>query len=144
MAEPLAGFLSAALPRDLRFDCVTPTPLHWFRQWRRGFNQSDLLARVLSRRTGIPVERLLRRVRPTSAQAGLSNSKRRENVAKAFRCAPWAKAEGKRILLVDDVMTTGSTASACAAALKRAGAARVTLLTLARVDRRLDVWQMSA
>jgi adenine/guanine phosphoribosyltransferase-like PRPP-binding protein len=67
-------------------------------------------------------------------QAGLSNHARRQNVMKAFRARP---VQGKRILLIDDVMTTGATATACALALKRAGAARVALLTVARADRRL-------
>ena len=76
-----------------------------------------MLARVIARRCGIPVIPALKRVRPTLAQAGLSNTGRRQNVAAAFRPrrAPWCQAvEGKRILLIDDVMTTGSTAAACA------------------------------
>jgi ComF family protein len=139
LAGPLGAMLASALPRDERFDAVTPVPLHWRRQWQRGFNQSELLARVIARSCGIPVIHVLKRVRPTVAQAGLSNTGRRRNVAAAFRPrrAPWAAAvEGKRVLLIDDVMTTGSTAASCALALKRAGAAKVVLLTVARVDRR--------
>jgi ComF family protein len=142
LARPLGDLLAAALPLDERFDAVAPVPLHWLRQWQRGFNQSELLARDIARRTGIPLVRPLRRLRSTSAQAGLSNTSRRRNVAGAFACrrgAAWArKIKSKRLLLVDDVMTTGSTAAACALALKRAGAARVALLTVARVDRRMD------
>ena len=142
LARPLGDFMAAALPRDERFDAVAPIPLHWRRQWQRGFNQSELLAKTLSQRSGIPLIKALRRVRSTATQAGLSNTARRRNVSTAFRC-PWpAAVAGKRILVIDDVMTTGSTAAACAAALKRAGAARVALLTLARVDRRLDVWNL--
>ena len=126
----------AALPRDEAFDLVTPVPLHWLRQWQRGFNQSELLARVISRSTGIPVERTLKRVRATATQAGLSNTGRRKNVTAAFQCRKDLR--DKRILLIDDVMTTGSTAASCAQALKRAGARRVALMTVARVDRRLD------
>ena len=144
LANPLVGYLSSALPRDLKIDVITPVPLHWRREWHRGFNQSHLLAKCLSKRLGLPVARLLRRVHATSVQAGLSNTDRRKNVSKAFRCVRPVNAEGRRILLVDDVMTTGSTGTACALALKKAGAARVTLLTAARVDRRLDVWQLSA
>ncbi len=144
LASPLSDLLAAALPRDQRFDAVAPVPLHWRRRWQRGFNQADLLAGRLSKRSGIPLLRALRRVHSTQTQAGLSNSSRRGNVAKAFRARRGAAIEGKRILLVDDVMTTGSTATACAAALKRAGAAKVALLTIARVDRRMDVWQMRA
>ena len=142
LARPLGDLLAAALPRDERFDVITPVPLHWRRQWRRGFNQSELLARDIARRTGVPVVNALQRVRPTLTQAGLSNTGRRRNVAKAFRCragARWVRRiQGKHILLIDDVMTTGSTAAACALALKRAGATRVALLTVARVDRRMD------
>jgi predicted amidophosphoribosyltransferase len=98
-----------------------------------------LLARTIARRCGVPVIHALKRVRPTVAQAGLSNTGRRQNVAAAFR--PRRAVEGKRILLIDDVMTTGSTAAACALALKRAGASEVALLTVARVDRRLGVLQ---
>jgi ComF family protein len=138
LARPLSDMLLAALPRDERFDGITPVPLHWLRRWQRGFNQSDSLARALSRRCGIPVVRALRRSRSTATQAGLSNSSRRRNVAAAFRWRRSQPVEGKRILLIDDVMTTGSTAASCALALKRAGAARVALLTIARVDRRMD------
>jgi ComF family protein len=137
LARPLGALLAAALPRDERFDAVTPVPLHWRRQWQRGFNQAELLARTIARRCGIPVIHALKRVRPTVAQAGLSNTGRRQNVAAAFR--PRRVVHGKRILLVDDVMTTGSTAAACALALKQAGAAKVALLTVARVDRRMGV-----
>jgi ComF family protein len=140
MAGPLGGLLAAALPAGERFDAVTAVPLHWRRQWQRGFNQSDLLARALSRRRGIPAVSLLKRVRSTAPQAGLSNTARRRNVTAAFggRRRAGQLAAGKRILLIDDVMTTGATAAACALALKRAGAAKVALLTVARVDRRLN------
>ncbi len=135
LAKPLGRLLGLALPREAGFDIIVPMPLHWRKRWRRGFNQSALLAREVGRRTSIPVEHALRRVRDTAAQAGLTNSKRRLNVSGAFRAR--GTLQGKRVLLIDDVMTTGATASACARALKRAGAAQVTLLTLARADRRM-------
>ena len=141
LARPLSGLLAQALPRDEAFDAVVPVPLYWRRRLQRGFNQSELLARSLSRRTGIPVVKALGRVRPTPAQAGLSNSARRQNVSQAFRAR---SVQGKRILLIDDVMTTGATASSCAAALKHAGARRVALLTVARVDRRMEAWRLTA
>jgi predicted amidophosphoribosyltransferase len=78
-------------------------------------------------------------VRNTAAQAGLTNAKRRLNVSGAFRASGRGVLNGQRVLLIDDVMTTGATASACARVLKRAGAREVTLLTLARADRRLDL-----
>jgi len=137
LAKTLAAHMAAALPRDRRFDVVVPMPLHWRRQWQRGFNQSELLARVTARRCGIPMVNAVRRTRATAAQAGLSNAERRENAAGAFRVRKPRAIEARRVLLVDDVMTTGATASACAMALKRAGAKSVTLVALARVDRRL-------
>jgi ComF family protein len=137
MAKPLGRLLAGALPRDRRFDAVVPVPLHWRRRWARGFNQSELLAREMARRCGVPVRTVVRRARATQTQAGLSNTRRRDNVAGAFRVKRGASVRGLRVLLVDDVMTTGATASACAAALKRAGAQTVALLALARVDRRL-------
>lgn len=141
LARPLGEFLGRALARDERYDLVTPVPLHWRRRWQRGFNQSELLAREIERRCGIRFKHTLRRVRPTSAQAGLSNTARRHNVAAAFTAHPAPRTDtlrGRRVLLVDDVMTTGSTAAACARVLKNAGAVRVALLTVARVDRRMD------
>ena len=138
LARPLGGLLSAALPRDEEFDVIAPMPLHWRKRWQRGFNQSELLARELARRTGIPVRRAVKRVRFTNAQAGLTGHQRRDNVSGAFRGIEGI-ARGKRVLLIDDVLTTGATAAACARALKMSGAARVTILTLARADRRLDV-----
>ncbi len=139
MWRPLADLLASALPLDERFDAVTPVPLHWRKRWQRGFNQSDLLAREIARRRGIPAVNALRRVRYTESQAGLSNTGRRKNVAAAFECRRAGQAlAGKRVLLIDDVMTTGSTAAACARVLKQAGVARVVLLTVARVDRRFE------
>ena len=141
LAWPLSGLLAQALPRDEAFDAAVPVPLYWRRRLQRGFNQAELLARGLSQRTGIPVVTALGRLRPTPAQAGLSNSARRQNVSQAFRARG---VQGKRILLIDDVMTTGATAASCALALKQAGARRVALLTVARVDRRMAGWRLTA
>ena len=134
LARPLGALLGDALPRDRQFDVVTAVPLHWRRRWQRGFNQSELLGKAIARTRGIPAVNVLRRRSATRAQAGLSNAQRRENVAGAFRAR--RRVNGLRILLVDDVMTTGATAGACARALKQAGARSVSLLSLARVDRR--------
>jgi ComF family protein len=135
MAKPLVELLAAALPRTQRFDVVTPVPLHWRRRWQRGFNQSELLAGGIARKWGVPVVRALRRRKHTPTQTGLSHSARRKNVAAVFasRCSM----SGQRILLIDDVLTTGATGAACAAVLRRAGAATVVLATVARADRRL-------
>jgi ComF family protein len=136
LQKPLGRMLSLALPREEQLDLVVPVPMHWWRKWNRGFNQAELLARVVGRRTGIPVARALKRRRSTLSQAGLTLAQRRENLTGVFRVPARNRMEGRRVLLVDDVFTTGATASACAAALKRAGARSVVLLTLARVDRR--------
>jgi ComF family protein len=136
LARTLSAYLERALSVDEPIDAVVPVPLYWRRKWARGFNQSELLARHLARSRKLPVIDALRRKKATAAQAGLSSAGRRRNVAGAFLARRGADVNGKRILLIDDVMTTGATASACAAALKRAGAKSVSLLTVARVDRR--------
>lgn len=137
LAKPLGRYLALALDRDEQFDAIVPMPLHWRKRWQRGFNQADLLARELGRRTHTPVKHVLRRVRFTPAQAGLTSAQRRRNVSGAFQPKRGRTLEGENVLLVDDVMTTGATAAACARALKMAGARKVVLLTLARTDRRM-------
>jgi ComF family protein len=130
------GLLAQVLPREQRFDAIVPMPLHWRRRWQRGFNQSELLAQEIARRWNVPVRKLVRRARATPPQAGLTSAQRRRNVQGAFKATGKTRLDGMRILLVDDVLTTGATAGACARVLKRAGAAHVSLLALARRDRR--------
>jgi len=132
-------FLSRALPRETAFDIVVPMPLHWFKKWQRGFNQSDLLARDIGKKWNVPVRNVVRRKKATRPQSGLTNAKRRANMQGAFGMPRGRSLAGMRVLLVDDVVTTGATASACARVLKRAGAAHVALLALARTDRRQAV-----
>ena len=136
LAGPLGEMMISVLPREQRFDIIVPMPLHWLRRWQRGFNQARLLARVVSLRTGVPIVNAVRRSRSTASQAGLSNAKRRRNVAAAFTMGKRIRLKNLRVLLVDDVFTTGATANACATVLKRAGAAHVSVLALARTDRR--------
>jgi ComF family protein len=136
LASRLGVLLGRAVPRNSEFGAVVPMPLHWRRRWRRGFNQSELLAAVIARRLGLPLVNAVRRRKSTPPQAGLTSAERRTNVAGAFQVRNRRSIEGRHVLLIDDVLTTGATASACAAALKRGGASRVTVLTLARVDRR--------
>jgi ComF family protein len=113
---------------------LVPVPLHRTRLWHRGFNQSALVASELSRRLGIAADPLaLRRVRRTPPLKGMSPLQRRRIVAGAFRVRDKAAIAGKTVVLIDDVLTTGSTAEACARTLKRAGAARVELVSWARV-----------
>jgi ComF family protein len=136
LAPELGKMMSRAMPRDTEIDLLVPMPLHWKRHWQRGFNQSRLLAKAIGKRTGIPVKSVLRRAKATPPQAGLTRAERRVNVAGAFEVRDPKPVAGRHVLIIDDVMTTGATASACAAALKRAGARRVSVLTLARADRR--------
>ena len=135
LSEPLGRLLERTLPIDQTFDAIVPVPLHWRRRWQRGFNQSERLAAFLAKRRAIPLFNALERKRATATQAGLASAGRRRNVAGAFILRRGAEIKGKKLLLIDDVMTTGATARACAAVLKRGGALSVSLLTLARVDR---------
>lgn len=113
---------------------LVPVPLHRSRLWSRGFNQSAIVARELSRRLGIACDPMvLRRIRRTPPLKGMSRQQRHRTVAGAFRVRNKLAIAGKTVILVDDVLTTGSTAEACARTLKRAGAARVELVSWARV-----------
>ena len=115
-------------------DMVTPVPLHRWRLFTRRYNQSGLLAREIAAAWGLDFSPdLLRRTRPTPSQGGLNRRERFLNVRGAFKLRAERTVEGRRVILVDDVMTTGTTANACARALKRAGAETVDVLTLARV-----------
>lgn len=123
LAEILGEIFAERL-RTARADAVIPVPLHWWRRWRRGFNQSEILAETIAKQLRLPFRpRWLRRVRPTRAQTSLSATARRENLRGAFAARPVVA--GQTVILVDDVLTTGSTASECARALKKAGAKRV-------------------
>ena len=124
----------AALLKDA--DWIAPVPLHWMRLYRRRYNQSALLARRLTARDGAAfAPDMLRRIRRTRPQTELGRRDRGRNVAGAFRLAPaWRdRVRGARIVIVDDVLTTGATLEACARVLKRSGAARVDVLSVARV-----------
>jgi ComF family protein len=115
---------------------LVPVPLHRSRLWQRGFNQSAIVARELSRHTGLETDAtLLKRVKRTPPLKGLSLQQRRRVVAGAFKVRDRSAIAGRTVVLVDDVLTTGSTANACARELRRAGAARVELISWARVVR---------
>jgi ComF family protein len=118
--------------RGLGVNVVIPVPLHWWRRFRRGYNQSETVAAVAAQLLGVEHQpRWLRRTRPTASQIGRSKSERRTNVRGAFRSGRSARLAGTTVLLIDDVLTTGSTASEAARALKAGGARAVHVAVLA-------------
>jgi ComF family protein len=133
LAEPFGEMLAAYWRAEqLAADWVIPVPLHSSRERDRGYNQSELLARQLARRVNAPLSgKGLRRTRATAVQMTLDAAQRRENVAGAFECVE-PRVRGARVMIVDDVSTTGATLEACAQAVLKAGAASVMGLTLAR------------
>lgn len=134
--QDISALLAACVQAEYSgqaFDAVTAVPLYVSRRRGRGFNQSALLGRALAGRLHIPFrENLLRRVRPTVTQTGLTAPQRTANVCGAFRVGLFARPAGLGILLVDDIMTTGATVNACAKALKKGGAVSVHVVTAAR------------
>jgi ComF family protein len=117
-------------------DVIVPVPLHRWRLWRRRFNQAMALAAIVSRECGTPCDPfLLARVKRTRRQVGLTKTQRQDNLQGAFRVPDAVKArlQGQRVLLIDDVLTTGATANAASRALLRGGAAKVDVLAFARV-----------
>ncbi len=137
LVKPFANWMTRAGNELLDdADALVPVPLHWTRLFQRRFNQSAELARAISREKNIPViDDALTRVRATAPQVGLARDERAKNVHGAFSIGKSGRPQvkGKRIVLVDDVLTTGATANACARVLRRAGAARIDVLTLTRV-----------
>jgi len=137
LAETLGVMMSRAGSELLAdADLVVPVPLHRWRLWRRRFNQAMTLARVVSRESGVPCDPLLlRRVKRTRSQVGLTRTQRRDNLQGAFRVsdADRIRLKDLRVVLIDDVLTTGSTANAAARALMRGGAKTVDVLSFARV-----------
>jgi ComF family protein len=132
----VARWLCAALDDERlssrKFDIIVPVPLHPARQRERGFNQASLLAQLLSAQLPIPCKPLLKRIRYTTTQTALDRAERMENLHNAFRLRKNADVRGLQVLLVDDVLTTGSTLSECASVLKRAGALSVHAAMAAR------------
>ncbi|HEV2659183.1 MAG TPA: ComF family protein [Ktedonobacteraceae bacterium] len=135
LAEPLGNLLASKYRASgLQTDVIIPVPLHAERLQQRGYNQSKLLAQHCSQQIGVPVrEDILLRRRATSAQVGLAARERLQNVAGAFVCAPaFTGRVPRRVLLIDDVCTTGATLEACCEPLFAAGAQEVWALVLAR------------
>jgi ComF family protein len=141
LARLVARHLERHVPSDGEPPVLVPVPLHRWRLWQRGFNQSILIARALAQRRALVVEDdVLRRIRATPPLKGMTRKARAQAVRGVFAINP-ARADriaGRHVLLVDDVYTTGATANACVRLLKRAGAARVTIFCWARVLREGD------
>ncbi|HXW71408.1 MAG TPA: ComF family protein [Methylocella sp.] len=137
LAKPMGAWMARAGEELLvEADLLVPVPLHRRRLAARRFNQAQALAKAISNASGVPADPfILERVKPTSSQVGLSKSQRGLNLQGAFclRGGMGGKVDGRAIVLVDDVMTTGATANAASRALLRAGAARVDVLVFARV-----------
>lgn len=132
VARWLRSALDDARLRDCQFDIIVPVPLHPARQRERGFNQAALLAELLSARISIQSKPALERIRYTTTQTALDRAERMENLHNAFRLRRKMDVRGLQVLLIDDVLTTGSTLSECARILKRAGAISVHAATAAR------------
>jgi ComF family protein len=118
--------------RDTTFDAIVPVPLHPARQRERGFNQAALLAEFVKTRLAVPVRPVLERLRYTTTQTAFDRSERMENLRNAFRLRKKADVRELRVLLVDDILTTGATLSECARVLKEAGATSIHAATAAR------------
>jgi ComF family protein len=135
LAEALGTLFARKLRQRWERDgpqVVIPVPLHWRRRLTRGYNQAESVARGIAGELRLPlVTRAVRRVRATPKQTGVSAAERRRNVEGAFRPTTLAAVKGLRVLLVDDVLTTGATADATAAAVRTAGAAQVHVAVLA-------------
>jgi ComF family protein len=136
LAPPLGRWMARAGQELLaEAGALVPVPLHWRRLWARRFNQSAALANVVAAASGVPVTTALRRARATPQQVGLSRTERAHNVQGAFLVPAASRPEiaGRRVVVVDDVLTSGATVDACARALLRAGASGVDVLVFARV-----------
>lgn len=133
LVAPLGKLLAEVLQtfgEEWQADALVPVPIHWSRRWERGFNQSELLAQRVGRELSLPVLPALVRVRKTPHQVGLEAAARHRNLQGAFALRPQVEVQDQRLILVDDVRTTGSTLSECAAVLRSAGANAVYGLTL--------------
>ena len=131
-ATQLAPLLAHACADLATVDALVPVPLHPSRRKQRGFNQTEKLAEELSREMAVPVEIVLQRTRKTTPQVRLDAEGRHANVEDAFALSPGKSVTGRRLLLVDDVITTGATLGACAQVLHAAGASSVCVVTVAR------------
>lgn len=140
--EPLGGWFAAELadlvrrwPPELATDVVVPVPLHRRRLQERGYNQAEMISKPLAKKLALPHKALLERIKPRPDQHLLTLRERWDSVRGAFATRPSSQVDNLRVLLVDDVMTTGATLDACAKVLRHAGAKAVVGLTVARAER---------
>jgi len=137
LAPPMGRWMARAGDELLQdADALVPVPLHWKRGWSRRYNQSATLAKIIAEQSHVPMwVDALKRIRPTEQQVGLSRTARARNVQGAFEVSPDRRSQihGRRVVLIDDVLTSGATVDACSRALLRAKAASVDVLIFARV-----------
>lgn len=132
IAVLLSQLFCEALPAHDKPEVILPVPLHWWREWRRGFNQAELLGRQISRHSGIPLDTsVIRRHRATRPQASLEKTERLRNLKAAFRCSQ-AVLPYQHVALLDDVITTGATMTAITQVLQLAGVQRVDVWAICR------------
>lgn len=130
MASLLGELMARHLPQDPFPEVLLPVPLHWWRRWCRGFNQAEALCRAIQRHSGLPLDRhLLKRVRMTRPQARLSQAERRRNLKGVFALGPH---HYRHVALVDDVVTTGTTATALCRLLRQSGVERIEVWAVSR------------
>lgn len=139
--EPLAAAVTSwmarhceGLLREQAADCVVPVPMHWRRRWLHGTNSAETIADVLARELRLPLRRVLVRTRHTEPQGPLSPRQRRQNVKGVFAVGRFRRLRGCRILLVDDILTTGATCHEASKVLRKAGAAQVSVAVIARAE----------
>jgi competence protein ComFC len=132
LSEWLGETMNDSRLRGRRFDLIVPVPLHPARERDRGFNQAALVAELFARQVGVPLRPVLQRIRYTTTQTAYDRAERMENLRNAFRLRKKANVRELHVLLIDDVLTTGSTLSECARVLKEAGAISVYAATAAR------------
>ncbi|OGV53662.1 MAG: hypothetical protein A2X45_04705 [Lentisphaerae bacterium GWF2_50_93] len=133
LARPF-GMMAAEILRrsEIKPDLIVPVPLHWTRSFTRGYNQTALVSHIISSETGIPMKKILKRVKRTPKQANLSGVERRKNLKGAFSATCDEICRNRVILLVDDVLTTGSTLSSASSVMLESGAKEINILILAR------------
>lgn len=115
-----------------KYDIIVPVPIHKKRKQKRGYNQSELITRIISKHTGIPTQNLLLKVQNNLPQSSLNKKERMINIKNVYKAKKSKNIKGKKVLLVDDIFTTGNTANECAKELKKVGIKTIGVLTIAK------------